>query len=138
MDNADEAAVYRAVGERIRTAREHQPVRLSQAALAKKLEISRASIVNIEAGRQHAPLYLLWKIAQELDVELVSLIPLKADLAVMPTTVVLGNEMREQLKKYTNGDEAMESALSSFIAQAVEQLSGSTPIPQRSNKRQTS
>jgi transcriptional regulator with XRE-family HTH domain len=137
MDNADEEAVYRAVGERIRTAREQQADKLSQANLAKKLEISRASIVNIEAGRQHAPLYLLWKIAQQLDVELVSLIPSKADLAPAPSTVVLGNEMREEIKKYSNGDEAMESALSSFIAQAVEQLSGPA-VPQRSNKRQTS
>ena len=137
MDNADEEAVYRAVGERIRTAREQQADKLSQANLAKKLEISRASIVNIEAGRQHAPLYLLWKIAQQLDVELVSLIPSRADLAPAPSTVVLGNEMREEIKKYSNGDEAMESALSSFIAQAVEQLSGPA-VPQRSNKRQTS
>ena len=138
MDNADEEAVYRAVGERIRTAREQQAEKLSQAALAKKLEISRASIVNIEAGRQHAPLYLLWKIAQQLDVEVVSLIPSRADLTPPTSTVVLGSEMREQLKKYTNGDEAMESALSSFIAQAVEQLSNSTSLPQRSNKRHTS
>lgn len=137
MDNADEEAVYRAVGERIRTAREQQADKLSQANLAKKLEISRASIVNIEAGRQHAPLYLLWKIAQQLDVELVSLIPSRADLAPAPSTVVLGSEMREEIKKYSNGDEAMESALSSFIAQAVEQLSGPA-VPQRSKKRQTS
>jgi transcriptional regulator with XRE-family HTH domain len=137
MDSADEEAVYQAVGERIRTAREQQATKLSQAALAKKLEISRASIVNIEAGRQHAPLYLLWKIAQQLDVELVTFIPSRSDLAPAPSSIVLGSEMREEIKKYSNGDEAMESALSSFISQAVEQLSGS-PSPQRPNKRQSS
>lgn len=137
MDNADEEALYRAVGERIRTARERQTTKLSQAALAKQLEVSRASIVNIEAGRQHAPLYLLWKIAKQLDVELLSLIPSTADLVAAPSTVILDNQMREELKKYTKGDEAMESALSSFIAQAVEQLSGSTASPQRPNRKQT-
>lgn len=138
MDNADEEALYRAVGERIRTARERQPARLSQATLAKQLEISRASIVNIEAGRQHAPLYLLWKIARHLDVELLSLIPSKADLAVTPSTAILDDEMREKLKMYTNGDAATESALSSFIAQAVEQLSGSKAPTQRSDRRRNS
>lgn len=138
MDNADEEALYRAVGERIRTARERHPARLSQAALAKNLEISRASIVNIEAGRQHAPLYLLWRIAQHLDVELLSLIPSTADLAAAPSAAILDEEMREELKKYTNGDAATESALSSFIAQAVEQLSGSRAPTQRSNRRKTS
>lgn len=138
MDNADEEALYRAVGERIRTARERQTARLSQAALAKSLEISRASIVNIEAGRQHAPLYLLWKIAQQLDVELLSLIPSTADLAVLPSTAILDDEMREELRKYTNGDAATENALSSFIAQAVEQLSGSRAPTQRSNRRKYS
>ena len=138
MDNADEEALYRAVGERIRTARERQPTRLSQAALAKKLEISRASIVNIEAGRQHAPLHLLWRIARHLDVELLSLIPSTADLVVAPSAAILDEEMREELKKYPNGDAATESALSSFIAQAVEQLSGSRTPTQRSNRRKTS
>jgi DNA-binding XRE family transcriptional regulator len=137
MENADEEALYRAVGERIRTARERQPVRLSQDALAKKLEISRASIVNIEAGRQHAPLYLLWKIAKHLDVELLSLIPSAADLAIAPSATILDDGMREELKKYTNGDVATEIALSSFIAQAVEQLSGSRAPMQRPNRRRT-
>lgn len=137
MDNPDEEALYRAVGERIRTARERQTVRLSQAALAKKLEISRASIVNIEAGRQHAPLYLLWRIAQHLDVELLSLIPSTAELVAVPPAATLDDGMREELRKYANGDAATEIALSSFIAQAVEQLSGSKSPAQRFNRRKT-
>jgi transcriptional regulator with XRE-family HTH domain len=137
MDNAHEQALYRAVGERIRAARERQTARLSQAALAEKLEVSRASIVNIEAGRQHAPLFLLWRIAEHLDVELLSLIPSTADLAPAPRVAILDDEMREELKKYANGDAATESALSSFIAQAVEQLSGSKSPAQRFNRRKS-
>ena len=49
MDHADEDALYRTVGDRVRAARERQPTKVSQVALAKKLGISRASIVNIEA-----------------------------------------------------------------------------------------
>ena len=51
MDNFDAEALYGAIGERIRKSREGLPTRLSQAALAKKLNISRASIVNIRAAK---------------------------------------------------------------------------------------
>lgn len=65
---------YRLIGQRIREARKRIP-KLSQARLAEKLAVSRASVVNIEAGRQHAPLHLLWQIAVELQTELALLIP---------------------------------------------------------------
>lgn len=66
--------LYRLVGQRIREARLRIP-KLSQARLAERLAVSRASVVNIEAGRQHAPLHLLWQIAVELQTELALLIP---------------------------------------------------------------
>jgi transcriptional regulator with XRE-family HTH domain len=135
MDAADEDALYRAVGERIRQARERQPEKLSQAALAQKLAVSRASIVNIEAGRQHAPLSLLWMVAQNLDVELTSLIPSKADLLAPSVDVELADEMRQQLKTFTNGDQALEGVLSGFIAQAVAQLSSAAKQTQGSRRK---
>ena len=138
MGTADEDALYRVVGDRIRHAREGLPDRLSQAALAESLGISRASIVNIEAGRQHAPLSLLWKVAQHLDVELVTLIPSKAELTAPPANVELADGMRAQLKQVTNGDEALEIALSSFIAQAVSQLTSSPGHPTRTKRKKSS
>lgn len=135
MDNFDADALYGAIGERIRKTREGLPIRLSQAALAKKLNISRASIVNIEAGRQHAPLHLLWKLAKEIDVELTSLIPTRADLASIPANVELSDEMLKELRKHTNGNQALESTLSSFIAQAVVQLSGRSVDANRAQRR---
>ncbi len=68
MTDFDE--LYRELGRKIRQARERQGERLSQDALAKQLGISRASIVNIEAGRQRTPLHLLWQIAELLGTEL--------------------------------------------------------------------
>jgi transcriptional regulator with XRE-family HTH domain len=135
MDHADREALYQAVGERIRQTRERQPGKVSQAALAAKLGVSRASIVNIEAGRQHAPLSLLWMVAQNLDVELASLIPSRGELSVPPANIELADDIREQLRKVTNGDQALEGILSGFIAQAVAQLSTSTKQNQRSKRK---
>ena|SRR5215207_2331387 len=70
----DQDLLYRLVGQKIREARQRIP-RLSQTRLAEKLAISRASVVNIEAGRQRAPLHLLWQIAGELGTELALLLP---------------------------------------------------------------
>jgi transcriptional regulator with XRE-family HTH domain len=77
-----------AVGRKIRArTRARDAQRLSQDKLATRLGISRASIVNIEAGRQHAPLNLLWKIAELLGVELTTLIPQRAELLAIDTVV---------------------------------------------------
>ena len=77
---ADFDELYRELGRRIRQARERNGEGLSQDALAKQLGISRASVVNIEAGRQRAPLHLLWQIAQLLGTDLTSLIPRNEEL----------------------------------------------------------
>ncbi len=138
MNNADIEPLYAAVGDRIRKARESQAKRLSQAALAERLGVSRASVVNIEAGRQHAPLSLLWKIAEQLDVELTALIPTRDELTAPPVNLALSDVMRDQLKQYTNGDAALETNLSHFIAQAVIQLSGGVKSAPRKTRKRTS
>lgn len=122
MDHAEQEALYRTVGDRIRAARERQPTKMSQVALAKRLGISRASIVNIEAGRQHAPLSLLWQIAEQLHTELINLVPRKAELLAAPSEADLSNEMREQIMQKANGNEALANDLTTFIGQAVRQL----------------
>lgn len=73
MQAEEKQAFYKMLGERIRGAR--ITAGLKQDALAGQLNLSRVSIVNIEKGRQHPPLHLLWDMARLLDVELVKLIP---------------------------------------------------------------
>jgi len=63
-------AFYEDFGERVRRARGS----MSQAALGALVGISRASISNIEAGRQHPPLHLLPRLARALGVEPAQLI----------------------------------------------------------------
>ena len=62
---------YKEFGRRVRLARGGQ----SQGALALRVGISRGSISNIEAGRQHVPLHLLAILAKALGVPQTDLLP---------------------------------------------------------------
>ncbi len=73
MSNPTYTNFYRQLGERIRDAR--KTANLNQDVLASYLEMSRASIVNIEKGRQRSPVHLLVDIARILNVDVCSLIP---------------------------------------------------------------
>ena len=135
MNEVDADTLYRAVGGRVRSTREGQPQKLSQATLANKLGVSRASIVNIEAGRQHAPLFLLWQIAHQLDTELVTFIPRRAELVAKPPEAKLNDQMLTQIKRMTAGNESQEKEFTSFIAQAVRQLTNSEKITDRPKRK---
>jgi transcriptional regulator with XRE-family HTH domain len=130
-----EEALYRAVGERIRRAREARSEKMSQAALAAQLGKSRASVVNIEAGRQHAPLSLLWNIAVKLDVELSSLIPSAAELQPAREVADIPQEFREQLQTIFAGDSDTEKTVSAVIGQLMHQLQNSPAARQRPSKK---
>lgn len=58
--------LYQAVGQQIRAARTRNGA--TQADLAKRIDLTRSSIANIEAGRQRVTLHLLFQIAEELQV----------------------------------------------------------------------
>jgi DNA-binding XRE family transcriptional regulator len=117
MDDVE--GLYPAIGRKIRAARERSTPRLSQDKLAKRLGISRASIVNIEAGRQHAPLNLLWKIAHLLNVELTMLIPQRAELLAIDTTVELNDKMRKQIEIEANGNPGLKKSLSTIVGRLL-------------------
>src|SRR5882762_1811167 len=95
----DVPRLYPVVGQKIRAARERSTPRLSQDRLAKRLDISRASIVNIEAGRQHAPLHLLWQIAEVLGTDLTLLIPRREDLLSPLALIQLNKKTMKQIEE---------------------------------------
>lgn len=72
IDHADVVTFYREFGERLRREREGH---LSQSQLADRVGLSRASIANIERGRQRVPLHMLRVFARELGVDPISLLP---------------------------------------------------------------
>ncbi|GFD83807.1 hypothetical protein KUL118_66690 [Tenacibaculum sp. KUL118] len=70
--------LYSEIGKRIKSQR--LELNMNQTSLAKalnsnELKISRASISNIEVGRHHIPLHVLYEIAQVLRLEINDLLP---------------------------------------------------------------
>lgn len=69
----DDSKIYAALGELVRKHRETQE--MSQEALGKRIGLSRASVANIEKGRQRIPLHHLYRLAQALGVNAHTLLP---------------------------------------------------------------
>jgi DNA-binding XRE family transcriptional regulator len=123
----DVPGLYTAVGRKIRSARDRSTPRLSQDNLAKRLGISRASIVNIEAGRQHAPLDLLWKIAQILELELTMLIPQHAELLAIDNVVELNDRMRKQIEVEASGSATLKKSLTTIVGRLLTTIETDQP-----------
>ena len=75
----DETALYELIGRKIREKRIAKEIGLSQDKLAEQLSMSRASIVNIEAGRQRPPIHILWRIAEILKTEISDMMPTETE-----------------------------------------------------------
>ena len=65
--------LYRECGQLLASKRKQ--VKLTQGELAERLDMSRASVANIEAGKQRMQLHLLFRISRLLDVSPYELIP---------------------------------------------------------------
>jgi len=127
MTDFDE--IYREVGRKIRQTRENQ--HLSQDSLAKRLGISRTSMVNIEAGRQRTPLHVLWQIAELLETKLTLLIPTPEELLAPENQTVLDREMMKQIEEVANGDLATIKVLTGFV---TKKLRGNVNTPSDERK----
>lgn len=69
----DDSPIYAALGDLVRKHRESQE--MSQVSLAKRVGLSRASVANIEKGRQRIPLHHLYRLAHALGVNAHTLLP---------------------------------------------------------------
>ena len=65
--------LYSKIGELVQ--RHRQVARLTQQQLASATGLSRASIANLEAGRQRIQIHILYDVAQVLDVPVSDLLP---------------------------------------------------------------
>lgn len=114
--------LYEAAGEHI--ARSRGAAGLSQARLALKVGVTRASIVNIEKGRQRAPLHLLWQIARALGVEPSRLLPSPRELAARDAPVQLDPEVVASIERAAQNDPAAKRLLTDFIQKATTRIEG--------------
>jgi len=131
---SDSSGLYGTVGRKIRTARERSEPKLSQAKLAKQLGISRVSVVNIEAGRQHAPLSLLWRIAEILEIELVLLIPRRNELNAPFGPVHLDQNTIARIKQVAVGNKETQQKLTGAIGKLKTTL-GTQPSQLKEEER---
>ena len=67
--------IYEEFGRGLRSAR--KAANLTQEALAERVGLSRTSITNIEKGRQHVSLHMLFSLANAVGVEPAELLPEK-------------------------------------------------------------
>ena len=132
---ADSDDLYRELGRKIRQARERSGERseekLSQEALAQRLGLSRASMVNIEAGRQRAPLHLLWQIAELLGTDLIMLIPNREEMLATSNRVELEKAMMKQIEDFATGDAGRIKRLAAFASK----LNATTIDPARPERK---
>jgi len=78
MSNRD-VLLYQKIGERLKKSR--LKLGMTQAQLAEKIGgMRRTSITNIEAGRQHPPLNVLYDLCQILGLEIMDVLPKIAEL----------------------------------------------------------
>jgi DNA-binding XRE family transcriptional regulator len=99
---------YRAVGILIRDAR--KATGLKQEALASYLNLSRASMVNIEKGRQHPSIFLLSMIAKVLHTQVSSLIPEVSTPDIKSTAT-----WEKIISQKIQGDKATEEKILGFL-----------------------
>ncbi len=100
--------IYREVGRKIRRyrVRAHR----TQAQLAAEIGISRASLANIEAGRQRVLIHYLYALAEALDIDSPAflipeeLLPKSADAADVPLPAEgLSETQRQEVLRLMSG-----------------------------------
>jgi len=101
--------LYRALGDRIKGLRKKSGY--NQTKFAELLDISRASLVNIEKGRQRPPLHIIYAIADLLQIDINNILPMKMDFESKP----IEKKILNNIKKTSGGDESIEKALEGFI-----------------------
>lgn len=74
----NEDLLYQQIGERIRERR--SKAKLTQGQLAEAVGVLRTSITNIEAGRQKAPLHVLYELCTVLGADVAEILPSRTDV----------------------------------------------------------
>ena len=89
--------------------------RLSQQDLATRIGISRTSIVNIEAGRQHSPLHVVVQIAEVLSTDVASLIPRPEELIAPALRAPIAGRTMKEIERASAGDHDVRTLVTSFV-----------------------
>jgi transcriptional regulator with XRE-family HTH domain len=107
MTDQEQKSLYTKVGLKIREIRLKKG--LNQEAFAQMLNLTRASVVNIEKGRQRTTIHLLYDISKIADINVGDLLPdLKKEEELSP-------KWKEKIKNAAEGDILREPKLTDFL-----------------------
>jgi len=109
---------YAKVGARVREAR--QGARMTQAELASRLQVTRSSVANLEAGRQRIPLHLFALISDALDTEPGKLLPHNPIFGPRPSVEIVDQHLAD-------ADESTREFVQSALAQLENPVSEESP-----------
>lgn len=112
MVEAETERLYLIIRTRIRDFRRKSS--LKQADLAKRIGLSRASIVNIEKGRQRPSLHVLYNIAQALSIEMMELVPRFSEV-FSEISHKLDPEMKAHIESISAGDKLVAKYVTEFV-----------------------
>ncbi len=111
MNNNELNSLYLNIGQNIREARIKRGY--NQETFAQILKLSRASIVNIEKGRQRPTIHLLY------DVSKITNVPLKELLPTLNSDVELNPKWKKQIQKKLTNSSKSEEKLSNFLIEVT-------------------
>ena len=104
------SSLYTLIGDKIKKLRVLRGI--NQDTLSKQIGIGRTSISNIELGRHQAPLHLIFKICNELQAEIHSIIPTLAEINESLTST--GSDLIDELNRQNLPDESKKQ-IESYI-----------------------
>jgi DNA-binding XRE family transcriptional regulator len=117
----DTEDIYTDLGLRIRKARE--VAKISQEILADQLGLTRASIVNIEGGRQRPMLHTILKICQVLQTDLNHLLPdYISKEAEDPGQLIAAASATPAIKNIVTDGEIVDSKMQDAVMQFMAHL----------------
>ena len=109
LENSQIHLLYNVIGKRIRVEREKEGYK--QTEFAQLLQISRASLVNIEQGRQRAPLHIIYEVARLLKIGVSDLLPNVNEIAAQD----VNKELKEKIEKKSAGNKDVQEKLMDFV-----------------------
>jgi transcriptional regulator with XRE-family HTH domain len=108
MTDKDLDILYNQIGQNIKELRLKKGY--SQEEFADMLDLTRASIANIEGGRQRPYVHLLYDICKITEVDLIELLPpvVKGEETLLP-------KWRKKIEETAKGNTQIEKKLSDFL-----------------------
>lgn len=106
--------LYKQIGSLIKNRRGR--LRITQEKLAQRLVISRASLANIETGRQNLSVHQLYLLASALDLNPSDLLPAVGSLAeselnTLPMPADLNAKQKQQIAQLLDGQQDTQNKL---------------------------